>query len=276
MRVFARTETQSVLWPMVPSKPELGALTPPGPLGRYVASVRWGRERFASEVCERVLPDGAVHLFFDLGDAKAATVAGARCKPTVLRLSGQLEHIGLELRPGAVEVVLGVPARSLSGMDVPLEALWGRGATELLERLAEVPSAARPKVLGAALVDRMRGSARAPDRRATAAVQRIVGARGGVHLRDIANAVGVGERRLEQIFARDVGLGPKAWSRLARFRSAIDIILGSTERSWAKLAQVCGYYDQAHMTHEFRSLAGATPAALASFGFFQEGGRLPG
>ncbi|MFI7687677.1 AraC family transcriptional regulator [Nonomuraea sp. NPDC049655] len=43
---------------------------------------------------------------------------------------------------------------------------------------------------------------------------------------------------------------------------------GGADGRWADLATAAGYYDQSHMTAEFRTLMGVTPAA-----FFQ--GRLP-
>ena len=57
---------------------------------------------------------------------------------------------------------------------------------------------------------------------------------------------------------REVGLSPKRFARLARFRSAIDRLATST---LATVAVECGYADQSHLTHEFRGLAGTTPSA---------------
>ncbi|MFF0866857.1 helix-turn-helix domain-containing protein [Nonomuraea sp. NPDC003560] len=68
------------------------------------------------------------------------------------------------------------------------------------------------------------------------------------------------------LFADAVGLSPKRYERIERVRKAL--ALGRAHGRWADLATATGYYDQSHMTAEFRTLMGVTPAA-----FFQ--GRLP-
>src|SRR5687768_6187542 len=67
----------------------------------YVASIQLYRETFAPgrEVAERVLPDGAVRLVFNLGDAPSsgsddglvAGAIGASAAPALVRLSGRID-----------------------------------------------------------------------------------------------------------------------------------------------------------------------------------------
>ncbi|MGN6105327.1 MAG: helix-turn-helix domain-containing protein [Kofleriaceae bacterium] len=271
MRMFLRTETRRLLWPAEAAVDgPLAELAPPGPLGDHVEAIRVGRDHFERELIERVLPDGAVHLFFQGGDKLSASAVGARCAPTTIRLSGTLEHIGVQLRPGGIAAVLGVPAGELTGRELALDELWGADARALLDRLARTPLRARAAVIGAAIAERLRRAPAVADPRTAAAVQLVREARGTLAIRGLAEAVGIGERRLEQLFHRDVGLSPKALSRIARFHGAVDFAHDTRARSWAEVAHACGFYDQAHLVHEFRTLAGAPPGALRDFGFFQD------
>jgi AraC-like DNA-binding protein len=89
------------------------------------------------------------------------------------------------------------------------------------------------------------------------------GARGTVGVREVAAALGVGQRRLQRAFDRSVGLSPKVLGRVLRFRQAIRQLDASGDRrpvSWAALAVAAGYADQAHLIREFKTLAGVTPA----------------
>ncbi|NVB79482.1 MAG: AraC family transcriptional regulator [Kofleriaceae bacterium] len=272
MRIFLRTETRRLMWPADGALSGLICeIAPPGPLGDHVEAIRVGRDHFGRELVERVLPDGAVHLFFEVGDKISASVVGARCAPTTLRLSGTLEHVGVQLRPGGIAAVLGVPAGELTDHELALDELWGADADALLDRLARTPLHERATVVGDAIAERLRrGATQGSDQRATAAVELVRGARGRLAIGALAEAIGVGERRLEQLFHRHVGLSPKALGRIARFHNAIELAYETGARSWAAVAHACGFYDQAHLVHEFRALAGAPPGTLCNFGFFQD------
>jgi AraC-like DNA-binding protein len=59
-----------------------------------------------------------------------------------------------------------------------------------------------------------------------------------------------------------VGLTPKRFLRVTRFQRVIESLSCRTAVvDWADLAVRCGYYDQSHFVHDFRSFSGFTPAA---------------
>ncbi|HEX2204306.1 MAG TPA: helix-turn-helix domain-containing protein, partial [Longimicrobium sp.] len=104
------------------------------------------------------------------------------------------------------------------------------------------------------------------------AVRRIEASGGRVRVRELAQGLGVGERRLEQLFARQVGLSPKAMCRIARFRAAVALLQRDPERAWTDVAYDRGFYDQSHLVHEFRALSGLAPGDFRArgCGFFQD------
>jgi len=57
-------------------------------------------------------------------------------------------------------------------------------------------------------------------------------------------------------------MSPKEFARLARFRHALRAAREDSRLSWATIAAATGYYDQAHLIEEFRTIAGVTPRAL--------------
>ena len=58
-----------------------------------------------------------------------------------------------------------------------------------------------------------------------------------------------------------VGFTPKFTSRLMRFRKTLGTIAAApAQPDWSDLAIDSGYYDQAHMIHEFQEFAEMTPA----------------
>jgi AraC-like DNA-binding protein len=221
---------------------------------------------------ERVVPDGAVRLVLNFGDAPSAEgttdgpimVVGPRASPVVVRMCGRVDGLSIALRPGATEALLGVPAGELALRAIPLEDLWRGPAKTLLDRLADAPDdRARVALVQQALEQRSRDGLDASSRAAARAVRLIHAAAGRIAVRDLAARVGVGERRLQQLFHAHVGLSPRSLGRLARLHDCLRALRRARRRpAWASVAADHGFYDQAHLANEFRALCGLTPTAF--------------
>jgi AraC-like DNA-binding protein len=269
-RMYLHTGEQALFW-QAPDAPAgvFASVAPAPPLRDFVERIHFGREWVdpANPLTERVLPDGGVHLIFNLGDppavpggdGSASVASGARCEPSIIQMAGRVEHVTVTLRPGGMAALLGVPAGELAAEDVPLDALWGPLAAEALERLSGTPTLERAAVIEAVLMDRLAARAPRADATAAEAVRMIDRARGRIRVRELAAALGISERRLEQVFQRDVGLSPKAVCRIARFRSTVSLLQREPHRAWTDLAYGCGFYDQSHLVNEFQALAGLAP-----------------
>lgn len=219
---------------------------------------------------ERVLPDGSLRLIFHMGSAPAggahwpATVSGASAEPVLLSLRGHVEGLSVTLRTGAAATLLGVPAGELTGRTLALHELWPTGVvSRLMAQMAEAADdAARAELLQAALLHRLRNTrgVRASAREPALQAARLIARSGGRHaLREVAATVGVGERRLQQIFRAEVGLSPRAWSRLARLHACLRALRNQPAPQWSAVAAETGFYDQSHLINEFQSLCGLTP-----------------
>ncbi|MET0287119.1 MAG: helix-turn-helix transcriptional regulator [Polyangiales bacterium] len=243
----------------------------PRELAPYVTSALVYREDLGErEVLERVVPDGAVQLAFNFGVAPTAgqgegarsEAIGARTEPALVRLRGRMDGITVTLRPGAVAVLLGVPASELRASTVPLDLLWRGEASRWLQQLRELPDdMTRLLWLQRALLQRARDAA--PEVAcATHAARLMMEARGKLSVRALAASLGIGERRLQQLFQQHVGLSPRAYGRVARMHGLLRDLRVAEVPSWARIAQDAGFYDQAHLANEFRALCGLSPSAF--------------
>jgi AraC-like DNA-binding protein len=192
-------------------------------------------------------------------EAYALTAVGAMTRyldavPLPLR-------IGVRFQPGAGPVFLRASAAALTDVEVPLAELWGAEATALLEQLAVPASlAARLRALEAWL-GRCIAAAPPVDDVVRGVVDRIVRHDGRIGLRALSAGAGLGERQLRRRFEAAVGLGPKRLARIVRLQHAIRLGTSAGAPGLAQLAVDAGFYDQAHMIAEFRTLAGRTPPA---------------
>jgi AraC-like DNA-binding protein len=80
---------------------------------------------------------------------------------------------------------------------------------------------------------------------------------------ELAEALGIGARRLQRIFAEYVGVGPKWVIRRYRMQEAAERAEARTGVDWATLSAELGYADQAHFTRDFSRVIGISPAQYA-------------
>ena len=79
----------------------------------------------------------------------------------------------------------------------------------------------------------------------------------GRAVREIARRSGWSERTVSERFRRQVGVTPKIFDRIGRFQRVVQRLHRADDRvEWARLAVECGFYDQAHFSHEFRAFSG--------------------
>lgn len=248
-----------------------------GPLRGHVAQILSCRETLpdGETLTERVLPDGAIRLMFDFADVPTAAaakgpsmrVAGASAAATVLQLSGRLEGISVALHPGAAATLLGMPAGEIENSAVSLDALWGAEAHALVRQMAQAKDdASRVALLTAALQRKVSGDATFNQQRAGHAARLVARAGGRLSLRQAADAVNVGERRLQQLFFEHVGISFRAWGRLSRLHACLRLLRQQPDPAWADVAAEAGFYDQAHLANEFRALCGLSPSLFLQRG----------
>ena len=90
---------------------------------------------------------------------------------------------------------------------------------------------------------------------------RIVNSGGLVPIRSLVDETGWSQKHLISQFREHIGLAPKMFARVMRFGSALDRLRRRDHASLTELALDCGYYDQAHLTRDFREFSGVTPGA---------------
>ena len=169
-----------------------------------------------------------------------AAQAGALC----LRLS---------FRPGRTAEFLGRPVRDFLDRTVALRADAAGAILQVLNDSAPAPGAAL-RILN----DTVRtpgGIMHEPLIREAAALLTT-----GLPVTDTARRLHLSERHLRNIFVAALGLTPSRFVGIERVRSVLRHIDGSLP----ELARRAGYYDQSHMTAEFRRLMGVPPHAFRS------------
>jgi transcriptional regulator GlxA family with amidase domain len=88
-------------------------------------------------------------------------------------------------------------------------------------------------------------------------MQEIQATRGALSILSWARAHGLDARHLERSFSASVGMTPKRYARIIRFKHSYHELLGSGVRPGR--SHLHGYYDQAHFNKEFKTFIGTAP-----------------
>jgi AraC-like DNA-binding protein len=190
-----------------------------------------------------------------------AFVGGLHLRPATIAHDGTGAGVSISLSPLGARALFGMPAGSLASLVVDLRDLLGRAGDELVERLREAPSwparfRALDEVLGRGLARRTTPATAAPE---VVEAWRLLATSGGrTTIAELAATVGWSRRHLAARFTAELGVGPKGAARLLRFERTCALL--DQGLGLADAAAMGGYYDQSHMTAEWRELAGSTPA----------------
>ncbi|WP_052238512.1 helix-turn-helix domain-containing protein [Mycolicibacterium setense] len=221
---------------------------------------------------ERILPTGTTELVVNLGaDTIAITnqqgsqrfsaiaVSGPYTRPFDIDAREHTAMVGVHFKPGGIRAVLGVSPHELLGSHIDLDAVWN-SASDLRSEICEAKSITqRLAIIESALLTRSH-----PSRGLTCEVAFAVHALSlsrRPSIDRLAREVGFSHRRLIQLFTTQVGMPPKRFARLQRFRRAHEAVASAlSPPDWSAFAVEHGYADQSHMIREFREFSGMTPA----------------
>ena len=229
------------------------------------------------------LPDGYSELVFSFGagferaplaDARADSrmarsyVIAARSHSIVTTDRGDVRVIGVKLEPRMLRTMLGVPFTELRDSTVEVRELNLPSLCDLEDALAACESACEI----VAMLDRFFLALRAETIAKDCVdrfVDRIRSQRGALRISDCVRDSGMDERTFERSFLSRMGMTPKRYARIMRFKHAYRALLSRTEQSDRTRANPAGYldgyYDQSHFHKDFRFFTGTSPAAaLAS------------
>lgn len=220
---------------------------------------------------ERHFPSGRLDLVVHLGeryrDATGASpdpfptrcVSGLQTASDVIEAPvGPIAVLGIRLQPLGAFALLGPVAQELRNVTADLDLLLGPASHELGER-CEAATTAVTRVQAAAHWLRTRVEGNPPPDPAVAWMVRELEARNGSgRISDLRDRTGWSATRLTETFRRQVGVTPKVFARIVRFREAMER-MRQGHADLSRVAHASGYYDQPHFNGEFHALAGMTP-----------------
>ncbi|MFC7305435.1 helix-turn-helix domain-containing protein [Streptomyces monticola] len=205
---------------------------------------------------------------------RTSSISGLHTAPVLGEHDGRLSGIEVLIAPWASFTLFGISQHELAdqvadpddalphGLGAPAgRRLWGN-VSDLAAALATLPTwTARFSLLDEVLL-RWAEAGTPCSARTVRAWSELVRTHGSLPVRRLADEVGWSVRQLESRFREQIGLSPKAAARVLRLQRARRLLAAGLTQ--AETAAACGFYDQSHLSGEFRAMTGCTPGEFTA------------
>ena len=223
----------------------------------------WSASSFvSSEVTPKVFPDGCTDIIFRFDRTAGTSYAGLFGMTTAfieVDYPKSTQMFGIRFKPAGMTAFTRVPLDELTDRSVELALVETLFDKSFYETLPEKQSVAEIVAhTNNCLLNRY-SCLYHTDRQIIRAVDLISLAKGQLSLTSVASDVCLCQRHFERKFKSVVGVSPKMFARIFRFKYALLCMQKYPHKDLLTIAVESGYYDHTHLVKDFKSFTGDTP-----------------
>lgn len=223
---------------------------------------------------ELILPDGYAELILNCGEPytwrnptqqaertiQTVHIVGERDASILVDLPSGLNQVGVKFKPAGLFTLLRQPLSELVNQMVSSDELGDSSLQMLGEQVFDASTeAAKIEVLNTFFLRRLL-VVDAPNLLVEKALRMILRQQGNLRIDSLKDVLGVHYKTLERRFKTHVGLTPKVFARVVRFKHTYKRFHSLAAKDPAFFLDL-GYYDQNHFIKDFKYFLHTTPAA---------------
>ncbi|UWY29505.1 helix-turn-helix domain-containing protein [Flavobacterium sp. TR2] len=177
----------------------------------------------------------------------------------------EIKLIIVVFQPNGINKLLGVPADEFHDSIIPVEDLFGKKTSTLLEKLSEENNQTRIDLLNHFFRPLIAVRPNSNQLLVNSSLNFIIGNKGHFSMKQLVEYTGYTERHLERKFKECIGLNPKKFGNIIRLHHFLKLLKDKTDN--INLTAICydaGFSDQSHLIKEFRKHTGITPTEYMS------------
>lgn len=218
---------------------------------------------------QRVIPTGNVELLFHRGSQMIrnnqliprTSVSGQTISFADLVPTGTVNMIAVVFHPFGAKAFFNMPIYELSGLIISADDINLQSLKELEDRILNTAdNEICIQLIESFLIKRLHPYKEYNYKRMVTAINSINLCNEESSVSHLAETVCLSKKQFLRIFSEHVGATPKEFMRIVRFHKALYTLQNNPSMNFTTLAHECGYYDQAHMTNEFKLFSGYTPS----------------
>ena len=193
-----------------------------------------------------------------------AVVTGQVTAPVYGELRGQVKSLMVFFKPIGMHRLFNNDLSELTNSSRTLaEFLGKKEANLLLKALEAQPDNQRQtEILNDFFTKRI--THREEDIKLEKVMDLIHQKQGDINITEILEAFSYPRKTLERHFQKKVGLSPKVYTQIYRFKCLINFLENNPGTTWAQLANETGYFDQSHMSRYVKEYLQVSPNSIVN------------
>ncbi len=224
------------------------------------------------EHIQRIVPSGLFELIFYMNDKPVSsdnkkpitdntTVTGQMVDFHDLKVSGNLSLFSIYFHPHGLSIFLDLPMKEIFNQSVPLRYILKDRVNKFEDELSSAITFQDQISIAEnfLLSNILNNEKKYQYDRISCAINRINETKGILDIDALASETCLSRKQFERTFTDIIGASPKQFLKIIRFQNVIWEKSKDTNQSLTNLAYKCGYYDQAHMIKDFKTMSGTTP-----------------
>lgn len=154
----------------------------------------------------------------------------------------------------------GMPADEIKGQIIDAHLLHGSQINSLADNLSTAVTCIQSILAVEAYFATLFKNPTIYNNRLGQVVRSIIQIKGQTTVKGLTGLTGYTERKLERLFQASIGVSPGKYLQIVRLHHFLSLIRSRDEAESLTVAGLeSGYYDQAHLIHQFRQTTGITP-----------------
>lgn len=221
------------------------------------------------------VPEGVNEIIFDLGEGfnfsfdnkiwhkrPDCFIGGLFNTSYFIKPIGKVRLLGARFKPSMFRHFSPVPLNELTNKKISLPDTYGAVARQLKESIHAAKSPSELK----GLLDNFFLKALEKNAKSNIWIDHLTETiskyQYSITVKELADYYGVSDRHLRRVFLSEVGVNPKNYFQIKRLYSMLKNFDEYKETNLAKLAIDFGFYDQAHLCKELKSITNISPSIL--------------
>ncbi len=217
----------------------------------------------------RILPDGCVDIIFALNSTSAPRmlpcipyIVGTMTTFSEIVYHGEIRMLGIRFKPAGITSFIRTPINEFTDISVDtlsFDTILGKKFYDQIQDIQLLEDILHH--IDTYLLEQL-PYLYIQDRRIEYAVSQIEQSNGNISISDLASKSCMSKRQLERRFISDIGVSPKTYSKIIKFKNAYRFLRLFPQSTLFDVAIDCGYYDHSHLIRDFKRFSGSLPSAL--------------